>query len=245
MTDGPTAFPTDQLLDALEVAIVVFDVEGHILLANQRAQGDMAVLGRPIGGDQTLYEHGLDLIDEHGRPLSLARHPLGAHTAHRGDAQRLRDGRALARIPGHGVDHRRHPAAARRRRRRSPASSARFFDTTTERRAQTALRASEERFRLIAENAADVVYRFTVGEIAALRLREPGGRGRARLHAAGVLRRPVADREGHPRRRRRRRALARLRRCRRRAFDAAPHGAARRHADLDRAQGRAAAELVG
>jgi diguanylate cyclase (GGDEF)-like protein/PAS domain S-box-containing protein len=39
-----------------------------------------------------------------------------------------------------------------------------FIDTTTERRTQAALRASEERFRLIAENAADVVYRFTVGD---------------------------------------------------------------------------------
>ncbi len=36
MTADPTAFPTDRLLDALEVAIVVFDVEGKILLANQR-----------------------------------------------------------------------------------------------------------------------------------------------------------------------------------------------------------------
>ena len=37
VTAEPTVFPTDRLLDALEVAIVVFDVEGKILLANQRA----------------------------------------------------------------------------------------------------------------------------------------------------------------------------------------------------------------
>ena len=37
MTADPTVFPTERLLDALEVAIVVFDVEGKILLANKRA----------------------------------------------------------------------------------------------------------------------------------------------------------------------------------------------------------------
>ncbi len=39
-----------------------------------------------------------------------------------------------------------------------------FVEVTAQRRTQDALRASEERFRLLAENAADVVYRITVGE---------------------------------------------------------------------------------
>ena len=72
---------------------------------------------------------------------------------------------------------------------RSSVPSARFAEVTTKRDALVALQDSEERFRMLAENAADVVYRFSIGAIAELRVREPGGRVGARVPAAGVLRR--------------------------------------------------------
>ena len=87
------------------------------LFANQRARDDFAVLGEPLEYDGELFTHRVR-ARRRARPAAGARrHPVGAHAAHGRDAQRLRDGRALERLPGHGVAHRRHPAAPRRRRR--------------------------------------------------------------------------------------------------------------------------------
>jgi diguanylate cyclase (GGDEF)-like protein/PAS domain S-box-containing protein len=163
VTDDPTAFPTDRLLDALEVAIVVFDTEGRILLANQRAVQDMVVLGPIADGSESLFVHGLDLIDEHGQPLAAEDIP-SVHT--------LRTGESLSGFVM-GARSNAYPGTVWITVATQPLLDddgtvtgviCSFFDTTAERHAQSALRASEERFRLIAENAADVVYRFTVGE---------------------------------------------------------------------------------
>ena len=164
MTDEFTALPTDRLLDALDVAIVVFDVDGKILRANQRAREDLAFLDdRPGREDQGLFEHGLELVDEHGRPLAVADIP---------SVRTLRTGETLSGF----VMGARSAAFAgtvwitvgtQPLRDESGAIAGvicTFVDITTERDATSALRASEERFRLIAENAVDVVYRFRVGD---------------------------------------------------------------------------------
>lgn len=163
MTDERTALPTDRLLDALEVAIVVFDVEGKILFANQRAQDDLGVLGEPVAGARGLFTHGLDLIDEDGEPLAVDDIP---------SVRTVRTGESLSGFVM-GARSGAYPGTVWITVATQPlfddngeinAVICTFFDTTTERRAQRALRASEERFRLIAENAADVVYRFSVGD---------------------------------------------------------------------------------
>ena len=163
MTDDSTALPTNQLLDALEVAIVVFDVDGRIVLANQRARDDFAVLGEPLEYEGSLFTHAFDLVDEHGLALTPADIP-SVRTLHTGE-----------KLSGFvmGVRSSEYTGTvwltvATQAMRDDDGSITgvicSFFDTTAERRAQAALRASEERFRLIAENAADVVYRFSVGD---------------------------------------------------------------------------------
>jgi diguanylate cyclase (GGDEF)-like protein/PAS domain S-box-containing protein len=163
VTDEPTALPTDQLLDALEVAVVVFDIDGRILLANQRARDDLALLGDPREYEGSLFTQPFDLVDEHGQPLTPDDFPT---------ARTLRTGETCSGVavgvrsddfPGTvwltvGTQPLRDDTGA------ITAVICSFFDTTAARRVERALRASEERFRLIAENAADVVYRFTVGE---------------------------------------------------------------------------------
>ena len=64
-----------------------------------------------------------------------------------------------------------------------------FVDVTEQRNAQDALEASEERFRLLAENAIDVVYRFRVGPAAHLEYVNPAVRDAPRLRARRLLRR--------------------------------------------------------
>ncbi len=163
MTDDPTALPTDRLLDALEVAIVVFDVEGRILLANDRARSDFAVLGEPSEYEDHLFTHAFDLVDEHGVRLAVADIP---------SVRTIRTGEALSGF-AMGVRSSEHPGTVWLTVATQPVRDdegtitsviCTFCDMTPQRRAEAALRASEERFRLIAENAADVVYRFSVGD---------------------------------------------------------------------------------
>jgi diguanylate cyclase (GGDEF)-like protein/PAS domain S-box-containing protein len=167
VTEGSTALPTDRLLDALDVAIVVFDVDRQVIFANRAARDardDFDVLGGSRGGDFDWFDRGLELIDVAGRPLSPDDFP---------SVRTLRTGESLSGF----VMGARSPAYAgtvwttvttQLLRDDDGAISGvicSYFDTTAQHGAQAALRASEERFRLIAENAADVVYRFSVGDV--------------------------------------------------------------------------------
>jgi diguanylate cyclase (GGDEF)-like protein/PAS domain S-box-containing protein len=163
VTEEFTALPTDQLLDALEVAVVVFDVDGKILLANQQARDDFSVLGDPLEYEGSLFTHPFDLVDEDGLPLEPSNIP---------SVRTLRTGETLSGFVM-GVRSSEYTGTVWLTVATQPLRGddgtmsgviCTFFDTTPQRRAQAALSASEERFRLIAENAADVVYRFTVGE---------------------------------------------------------------------------------
>jgi diguanylate cyclase (GGDEF)-like protein/PAS domain S-box-containing protein len=160
--DDSVAFPTDQLLESLGVAVLVFDRQGKVLFANQRARKDLSILGDSLGGTG-LFDTGLELLDERGGPL-----PVDAVPALRS----LRDGDTLDNFVM-GVRSPDEPGTVwislNTRPFRDPSGEiagviCSFVDITRERRAQERLRESEERFRVISESAADVVYRFSVGE---------------------------------------------------------------------------------
>ncbi|HLM16767.1 MAG TPA: diguanylate cyclase, partial [Acidimicrobiia bacterium] len=163
--ENAAAIPTERLLDALEVAIVVFDQEGRILHANRRAREDLGVLGDPLEYGESLFTHPFDLLDEHGLPLVASEIP---------SVRTLRTGETLTGFVM-GVRSDESPGTVWLTVSTQPLRDddgtmtgviCSFFDTTPQRRTQEALRASEERFRVIAESAADVVYRFTVGDAA-------------------------------------------------------------------------------
>jgi diguanylate cyclase (GGDEF)-like protein/PAS domain S-box-containing protein len=163
VTEESVALPTNRLLDALEVAVVVFDVDGKILFVNQRAREELTVLGDPPGGERGLFRHGFELVDVDGRPLPGADIP-SMRTLRTGESvSGFVMGARSAAYPGTvWITVATHPLRDDNGDINSVICT--FFDSSAERRAEQALRASEERFRLIAENAADVVYRFTVGD---------------------------------------------------------------------------------
>jgi diguanylate cyclase (GGDEF)-like protein/PAS domain S-box-containing protein len=147
--------PSDQLLDALGVAVVVVDAGGRIVTTNRRAREQMITTDSDV-------EASLEPFDEHGLPIAPSNHPL-ADTLRTGTPHHnvlvgvRRDGelcawKALSTQPL--LDDDGDVAGA----------ICTFVDITEQRNAQVALEMSEERFRLLAENAVDVVYRFSVGE---------------------------------------------------------------------------------
>jgi diguanylate cyclase (GGDEF)-like protein/PAS domain S-box-containing protein len=162
MNGGPTAIPSDQLLDALEVSVVVLDRDGHVLLANQRAKHELADLGLASDGRGSVFDFDFDMLDEHGARIDMSQAPsmrtlrTGEHVE--GFVLGVREhGSTLVRWilvatrPTHDADGEVSGVVCT------------FTDITEQRNAQAQLQTSEERFRLIAESAADVVYRFSVG----------------------------------------------------------------------------------
>jgi diguanylate cyclase (GGDEF)-like protein/PAS domain S-box-containing protein len=163
VTDGATALPTDRLLDALDVAIVVLDIDERIVFANERARRALALLGEPLGPDGRVEMGTIELIDADGNPLAPTDAP---------PRRTLRVGETVSGVVM-GVRSSHHPATLWVTASTNPIRDAEgaisgvvctFVDTSAAERAERALHASEERFRLIAENAADVVYRFSVGD---------------------------------------------------------------------------------
>jgi diguanylate cyclase (GGDEF)-like protein/PAS domain S-box-containing protein len=163
VTDDSTALPSDQLLDALEVAVFVFDRHGRILSANHRARRELDRFGEPYERHGMPFASGLVFLDQHGAVLGEEELP---------PVRALRDGTVLTGFVM-GVRSSSHPEVVWYTATAQPLVGERgevegvivtAFDITGQRDLHAELRASEERFRLIAENAADVVYRFTVGD---------------------------------------------------------------------------------
>ena len=148
------------LLDSLGVGIVVFGLDGKIQTANLRAR---EVLNIPdIWHDNAggIYHPDVEVLDEDGRPLSPDSFPA---------VKTLETGEPFAnfvqgiRSPGTGhvtwllcgTHQLRDPYT-----RKATGVICSYVDITEQRAAQDSLRRSEERFRLFAENAADVIYRI-------------------------------------------------------------------------------------
>jgi diguanylate cyclase (GGDEF)-like protein/PAS domain S-box-containing protein len=163
VSDGPTVFPSDQLLDALEAAVFVFDPHGKILFANRRARRELDDFGELYQRDKLPFASGLEFLDHTGRVL--ARHELpSVRTIRTGEV--MTDFVLCVRSTFH-PDPKWFTAATQPLLgddEQIAGVIVTAFDITGQRDLDLELRASEERFRLIAENAADVVYRFTVGE---------------------------------------------------------------------------------
>ena len=75
--------PYGQLLDALDVAVVVFDREGKVRVANRCAREAFAQLTEPVI-ERGVFRHGLDMVDEHGAPIDAALLP-SVRTLQRGE----------------------------------------------------------------------------------------------------------------------------------------------------------------
>jgi len=162
VTDGSTAIPYESMLDALEVAVVALDREGRVVAANRRARDEFAQMGESVSEDGRFVVP-LEFLDVNGERLRGDQLPT-TRALHAGEV--LRDflmGVRVADSPvmwvSVGVSPVRDPEDGS-----ITAVICSFVDVTEERRVAAALRDSEQRFRLIAENAADVVYRFTVGD---------------------------------------------------------------------------------
>jgi diguanylate cyclase (GGDEF)-like protein/PAS domain S-box-containing protein len=149
-----------QLLDALEFAVVVFDRDGNVLMTNRSARAALAIVSTPPRVDGRFVSE-LELLDEHGDRLPASQLPY---------VRTLRTGEVInnfvlgLRTPTRGtvwVNLGTSPMYDDDGSVSGVISS--FFDISEQRNAQEALRASEERFRLIAESAADLVYRIKVG----------------------------------------------------------------------------------
>ncbi len=162
MTEGSTAIPYDSMLDALEIAVVALDQQGRVLAANRRARDEFAKLGESVSEDG-FFVKPLEFTDEHGDRLRGHELPT-TRALHEGVV--LRDYLMGVRVAGAPLVWVSVGTSPVRDGDDDSITAVicTFVDVTEQRRVEAELRASEERFRLIAENAADVVYRFTIGD---------------------------------------------------------------------------------
>lgn len=160
MADG-LGVSDDQLLDSIEAAVVVFDRAGTVLFANQRAREELSPIGRRRGASG-LFEPGFEMVDQAGARLRGSELP-SVRTLQSGEV--LKDFVMGARSPSGATTWLVVGTAPIVDRSDGSITGAvcTFVDISAQRRAQDALRASEERFRLLAENAADMIYRVRIG----------------------------------------------------------------------------------
>ncbi len=148
----------EALLDSVGVGVVVFGLDGKVTSANLRAR---EVFNFPLVWEQNIsvFDTDLEVLDEHGDRLAHEDFPA---------VKALETGESIANLV--------IGARARGQERitwvlcgahqlRDPDTNVAtgvictLVDITEQRASQDAIRASEERFRLFAENAGDVIYR--------------------------------------------------------------------------------------
>jgi diguanylate cyclase (GGDEF)-like protein/PAS domain S-box-containing protein len=147
------------LLDSVGVGVVVFGVDGKVASTNLRAR---EVFNFPVVWDESagLFQTDLEFLDEQGRRLGRDEFPA---------VKTLETGESFAnvvigaRAPGRDWitwvlcgTHQLQDADTNA----VTGVICTLVDITEQRASQEAIRASEERFRLFAENAADVIYRI-------------------------------------------------------------------------------------
>jgi diguanylate cyclase (GGDEF)-like protein/PAS domain S-box-containing protein len=162
VTADSVGLPDHRLLDALGVAVVVFERGGKVLVANRCARDELAAIGESIE-DGDVFRFRFDLVDEHGVVLPRDELP---------PVRTLRTGEVCTnflmglRSPGRPTSWLTVGTAPLFADDGSvSAVICTYFNVTEQRIVQEALQASEERFRLLAESAADVVYRLKVGPL--------------------------------------------------------------------------------
>ena len=150
----------DDVLDALGVGIVVLDRSGRVQSANRRACEILGDAGGAAAVDQ-LFAHTLDVVDEDLVPIVADEQPA-ARTLRTGEPQTnaiygLRSDSGVVTWFLAGTQPLRDPGEGT-----MSGAICTMIDVTPQWAAQDALRASEARFRLLAENAADMIYRIRV-----------------------------------------------------------------------------------
>ena len=73
MTAEHPAFAGERVLDALEIAVAVYDRDGRRVFVNRRAHDGMELLGEAFALDGTFGD--VELIDEHGTAIRAAERP--------------------------------------------------------------------------------------------------------------------------------------------------------------------------
>jgi diguanylate cyclase (GGDEF)-like protein/PAS domain S-box-containing protein len=160
VTEEPSWLSSDSLLDAVEVSVVVFDRAGRIVKVNRYADEGARSLGVPFheGG---LPGDGFEHLDERCEPIAFDDLPWNRTIrSGEGETNVVMGVRASGHRGLQWLEVSTRPLLDDGQPTHAVCS---FHDVTAERNAQAALQMSEERFRLLAESAADVVYRFTVG----------------------------------------------------------------------------------
>jgi diguanylate cyclase (GGDEF)-like protein/PAS domain S-box-containing protein len=161
VADDPVGLPADRLLDSLEVAIMVFDRDFKVVVANRRARDELGAIGESIRGDEP-FRYSFQLVDEHGIEFPRAALPT-VRTLQAGEviSDFLMGLRSDGQQGTFWVTVGTAPIFADDGSVSGVVCT--FADVSEQRNTQEALRESEERFRLLAESAADVVYRVKVG----------------------------------------------------------------------------------